>query len=291
MKKGLCLTAIFPEAMYSCEELMKKIERTARETDYKCLEFYFEGNQEEEDEVRELLKKYQLSCVFLAGFPLKKEKFSISARDEAVRMAAVQKCRKLYESAVRIGAEKMLILSGPVWEDHDRAGVIRQTQKSLCEMDEWAKKQKTEITLEFFPVKREPWLAVGDTELVYEIYKNLDLQNTGITLDTSHVAQLGEHVMESLLRLQPWVHHLHLANSMSKDKQSPLYGDRHPLFGLKQGDFALEEIREIFQQIRKTQSGNQIDICSMEIISRGDEETYFTETLKETNYIWSEDEL
>lgn len=289
MKKGICLTAVYPQAMSHLELLTELFWKVKAEGIYECVEFYFEGTEEEEQRIRSVLEETGLSAVYLAGFPVKRDRISISDENEEVRRKAVERCLDYYVHAQRIGAEKMLILSGPVWEQENKEKLIARMRKSFLELAEASAGQKTEITLEFFPSKREPFLAVGDTELVKEIYQGFE-NKIGITFDTSHVAQMQEDVLQSFQSLKPWIHHLHLANSMSADESHELYGDRHPLFSLENGDFSIEEIRDIYQRMQKEHLLQEVSICSMEIISRGNEDWYYEEIKKEANHIWKERE-
>lgn len=286
MKKGICLTAVYPQAMSSADLMINLLRRIKEEGIYQCAEIYFEGNEEDEKRIRDVLAETGLSAVYLAGFPLKRDGISISDEDEDKRRKAVEVCLGYYESACRIGAEKMLILSGPRWESGDREKLVRQMRRSLSELAEAANGRETEITMEFFPSQREPFLAVGNTELVRDIYQGFE-NKIGITFDTSHVAQMKEDVLESFRVLKPWIHHLHLANSMSADQTHELYGDRHPLFTLENGDFSMEEIRKIYQRMQEEKLLQDVSVCSMEIISRGSEDWYYEEIKKEADYIWN----
>lgn len=56
-KKGICLTAVYPQAMYDSGLLKELLEKTAVQGIFNCVEFYFEGKAGEEEEIRKLLGK------------------------------------------------------------------------------------------------------------------------------------------------------------------------------------------------------------------------------------------
>lgn len=286
MKHGICLSAIYPEVICDCGALLFRIDQCRRTALYDCLEFYFEGSKQEEIRIRRKLEECSLSLIFLAGFPMKRDRVDISARDEKRRQQSVELTKRYYDRALCLGAEKMLILSGPAWEEKDEERLIDQTVRSLKELDEYAAGKPCEMTLEYFPVTREPYLAVGKSALVKKIYEKGSFRQVGITFDASHVAQLGEDMIASFRLLKPWIHHLHLANSMSKDPSHPMYGDKHPLFSLENGDYSLQEIKEYFRLLTQRGDLKDVDAVSMEVISRGMEDWYFTETAKEAACIW-----
>lgn len=289
MKRGICLTALYPQAMEDAALLMELFHKVKERKLFTCVEFYFHGKPEEELQIGHKLRELQLSSVFLAGFPMKRDKVDLSARDEETRKKGVAACMRLYESAVRLQADKMLILSGPAWEMPDlknRDGIIRQTRRSLLELEEKLRQEGPQVTLEFFNDRGEPRLAVGDIALVRELFMGMPETKIGITFDTSHVAQLGEDVLPAFRLLSPWVRHLHLANSVSRDSRHPLFGDKHPLFSIEGGDFSLVKMRSLYRSLMQNGDLDQVDICSFEVISRGEEDPYYERICGEAAYVW-----
>ena len=57
MKKGICLTAVYPQAMYDSGLLKELLEKTAVQGIFNCVEFYFEGKAGEEEESESYWKK------------------------------------------------------------------------------------------------------------------------------------------------------------------------------------------------------------------------------------------
>ncbi len=293
MKKGICLTALYPQAMENAELLLELFQKV-KEKRFDCVEFYFHGKPEEELRIGKKLKELQMASVFLAGFPMKRDKVDLSAGCDKIRKKGVADCLKLYESAVRMQADKMLILSGPAWEMQDgksRDGILWQIRNSLLEMESWLGQDGPQITLEFFNDKGEPWLAVGDIVMVQALFQTMPETRIGITFDTSHAVQLGWDVLPAFKALKPWIRHLHLANSVSRDKWHPLYGDKHPLFSIKGGDFSLAKIRKFYRTLAQSGDLAQVDICSFEVISRGEEDLYFAKTCEEAAYVWKKGSL
>ncbi len=292
LRKGICLTAIYPEAMYDKDKLVDAIRQTAQTGFFSGVEYYFEGSEEDCKEIRDLISKHDLYSVFLAGYPMKNEHINISARDEAVRKNSSKFCKKLIKRAIKLGSDKVLILSGPVWDREDRELVVRQTVKSIqeiaCFMDE--KDIVPEISLEFFNNNGEPYLAVGDFETLKMLCKQIHINNFGITYDISHAMQLGMDIRLTVKELLPWIHHIHIANSVSRVKTSPLYGDKHPLFGVEDEDLSLDEVFSLLKEFHEKKYFDDISLCSMEVIAREDHssEWYFEETVNQARILLSD---
>ncbi len=292
LRKGICLTAIYPEAMYDKDILIRVIKQTARTGLFNGVEYYFEGSQEDYKEIRDLIRELDLYSVFLAGYPMKMNKIDISSKDETVRRNSVKASFDLIKRGVTLGANKVLILSGPVWEKEDRELVVRQSAKSILELTDgnMDKDDMPEITLEFFNNLGEPYLALGDFETLKLLCKELSGVNFGITYDFSHAMQLGMDIESTVKELLPWIHHIHIANSVSKDKASPLYGDKHPLFGVKNEDLSMDRVLYLLQSFQEKDYIKNISICSMEVISRNDHspEWYFEQTVNQAKILLSD---
>lgn len=287
MKKGICITAIYPETVNNYSLLMEALKKTAEEKIFDCVELYFKGTEKEEQKIGDELEKLGLSLVFLGGFLMKKDKVDISSCIESKRRESVEICKKLYKSACRMHAKKMLILSGPSWKVRDEQRLIQQTRKSLTELTEDIDEKNPELTLEYFNDQGEPWLAVGDINMVRRIFEEMDDTHLGITFDTSHTIQMNRDILRSFRILQPWIRHLHLANSVSMNSQSPLFGDKHPLFDVEEGDISLEEIKRLYTEMKHQGLLEKVDICSIEVISRGREDEYYQRICEQANYIWN----
>lgn len=287
MKHGICLTAIYQKAVYNSNLLVQLIQNVRKQKLFQCVEIYFEGSEEEERKINMTLTENGITAVYPGGLPMKRDGIDISAKSNLMRKESVDCVKHHIDHAIRIGCSKIVVVSGPAWHEQNcEQEIVEQTRKSLKELDEYCRGTSLQISLEPFPVKTAPCLAIGETKLVHSIFQNSNFQNVGITFDTSHVAQLGEEVEKSFQLLRPWIHHLHLANCVIKDQTNPLYGDQHPIFLQKDGEFGLESIRSFYQKLLLQGMLDPVDICSLEIISRGNEDKYYMETCREAEYIW-----
>lgn len=288
MKKGVCLTAIFPDTIYNKQLLLQKIMKVYKESDFECIELYFDGNENDYKEIGGYLKEKKLSSIFLAGYPLKEKKYDLSSENNEKREQAVLFCSGLYKKAKLLGAEKMLVLSGPKWQSENADKLVEQMTKSLAELHNLWKKGYPEITLEFFNDLGEPFLAVGNLKITKRVFESFSEEGLGITFDTSHAAQLNENIWTAYIFLEQWIHHLHLANSVSKFPESALFGDKHPLFGQELSDFSSLDMADFIRRIRGRSSFKKIDVCSVEVISRTDaaEEWYWRQIVNQVKEIW-----
>ncbi len=287
MKHGICLTTIYPDAITD-SKLMGGLIRKVRDLElFQCVEIYFEGSPREEAAIQKTLADAGITAVYLGGLPVKRDGIDLTSKSERVRQKSVEMCKRHMDHANRMGCSRIVIASGRDWEETGcREQIAECMRGSLGALDRYVEGSGIQICLEPFPVKTEPYLAVGESMFVYEIFTGSDFRNVGITFDTSHFLQIGENLEESFLLLKPWISHIHLANCVMKDKTSPLYGDKHPLFCQEGGSLGIEDARAYYQRLNREELLQKVEICSVEIISRGREDWYFDAVCKEAESIW-----
>jgi len=289
---GLCLNAVFPLAVSDHHALKDSLNMIASDGLFSAVEFYHEGPDGHLDQVARFCREHHLAVVFLAGFMLKRERLDIASPNEPARKEAVSACKKLLQQAYRLGAKKMLILSGGEGLKQGRQTVVQSTVRSIRELiafgDQLYKHACPQITLEFFNPFGEPFLSVGTPDMVMEIASLIDSKLFGITFDTSHVAQMGLDINQAMQTLHTRVNHLHLANSVSKYSDHPLFGDRHPLFDIPQGDLTTQDIAAFLVSGQQRRLFDHIDICSAEVICReeGKEEACYEQLRQQIRTIY-----
>ena len=290
---GLCLNAVFPSAVSDYHAMEDSLNRIASGRLFSAVEFYHDGPDEHLEKIARFCRDRDLSVVFLAGYLLKKERLDIASPDEPARQRAVSTCKTLLRQAHLLGAKKMLVLSGGDGLKQGTWPIVQSTVKSIRELivygDQLYGQTCPQITLEFFNPFGEPFLSVGTPDMVMEIASLLDSRLFGITFDTSHVAQMGRDISQTMQALHTGVKHLHLANSVSKYTDHPLYGDRHPLFDIPQGDFSVQDIAAFLVSGQQRRLFDRVDICSAEAICReaGKEEAFYEQLRQQVQTIFT----
>lgn len=186
--------------------------------------------------------------VYLAAAAINARQWWLGALDEAKRQAAVTAVRNLVKDAYRIGARFFLVSSGPDAGPAKREEATDKLLVSLREVCAEAERRAGDycltVTLENFDREIDKRFLIGPTaeaaRVAAEIRRDYGL--FGLTIDQSHLAQLGEKPEEAFAAAAPYVVHLHLANCVIRDSSSPLYGDKHPPFGWPGGEHGAKEV-------------------------------------------------
>ena len=85
---------------------------------------------------------------------------------------------------------------------------------------------------------------LGPSKEVTEVFNkvNASYKNLGVTIDLAHIYLSQERPEEYLHNLKDYIEDVHINNCIMKDKAHPLFGDKHVLFGIKDGEIDIEEV-------------------------------------------------
>lgn len=273
--KSLVVSTLFPETLHDGEALANKIKQLAKESFYNTVEFYYEGQPQKNEQVRNALQEQKMESVFLAGFPLKSRALDLGAIASDERQEAMDCARRSIDLAYYYGSKKMLVLSGKHRDnEEDNRRTFEHLVASLTELCEYAEQKATDyvltLTLEYFNNKGEPYLLVGPSAMAAELAKRVKQKcsNFELTFDLSHALQLGEDPQKTLRDILTHVNHIHLANCVTKDSSSPLYGDKHPPFNIEGGDVYTEDLLRFMKEIRQSGVLAHDPIIGVEVITR-----------------------
>ncbi|MCM1296250.1 MAG: sugar phosphate isomerase/epimerase [Muribaculaceae bacterium] len=208
------------------------------------------------------LQQRKLRSVFLAATAQKRARQSLCALHEHGREAAVKACIEMADQASCAGADAILITSGWRPAAGQEEPAYRALSRSLEQL-RTAADRSLEIFLEPGDTDVEFCQLIGPTEQARRL-----VSGTGVmlTMDLSHTAQLREDPVAAFTMANPYTKHFHLANCVLK-RESVLYGDKHPPFGVRDGVFSSQDAKEIFALIERLNADREVRV-GMEIINR-----------------------
>jgi sugar phosphate isomerase/epimerase len=159
------------------------------------------------------------------------------------------------DDAYLLGAELHLITGGPDTAPADRESAVGYLVESMVTLSEYASSQATDrpLVLSLEPTDRSVhrYGLIGPTVEAVELVREVRRQGGAVwlTLDQSHLAQLGEVVEDSIAVAKGYHVHMHLANCLLSDPDSPIYGDEHPRFGVEGGEHDLPDVTALFEAL------------------------------------------
>ena len=243
IKKSIVMSASFKQSVNDFQYFEKKLALIKKEGYYDYIEFYFEGDKNQCEKIKQLLEKNKFDSIFLAGFPMKKDRIDIADFDNEKRAGAIEAVKMLIDKAYYFESKKLVIVSAKTYEneeDREKAfGYLCESIKQLCRYAQIKAQSYTlDLTLEYFNDKGEPFYLIGPSEFARKLAECVlsEYDNFEITFDLSHSLQLREEPVQALSETKGYVNHIHLANCVISDKDDVFYGDKHPPFNISKGE-------------------------------------------------------
>jgi len=293
-RKSIILPAFFPSSMEN-EKYFLNVIMAIKNYDIDLFEFYYKGNDRKT--IKEYLISHDIESIYLGAMSAKQNNLNLSSLNRVLREESVQEMRKCIDDAYFYNSQSILINSGrrPCGEEDDNVAYecLKNSIIALLEyIDRESKDYKLNLTLEPGDTKVDSFSLIGTTDLAINLVRELreKFDNFGLTMDTSHLMQLGEKPIDSIKKAFPYCNHIHLANCIIRDKSHELYGDKHPEFGIEGGEISLEEANHMIKKIKKMCSKTDL-ILGLEIIygvegKKGkDEFDYFNNVIKRLNWL------
>ena len=198
----------------------------------------------------------------------KMEGFSLCDLNEKKRMNAVFLLMRAFETANEIGAKKVLITTGRDTDECDRPKALEQFMKSMERLLPEA--ENFDVVLETGDRTVDARQLLGPTDLSMKLTEEIrrNYKNFYLTLDTSHIAQLGENVEASIEKALCLSNHVHLASCILTPGH-PLYGDKHPFFSHPDGVLSDDRLHKIYSYVEKRSEEEEREILiGHEVIDR-----------------------
>ena len=218
-------------------------------TKINTIELYFPF--EKTKEMKSVIRNHGIKNIVypIAGVQ-KMEGFSLCDLNEKKRMNAVFLLMRAFETANEIGAKKVLITTGRDTDECDRPKALEQFMKSMERLLPEA--ENFDVVLETGDRTVDARQLLGPTDLSMKLTEEIrkEYKNFYLTLDTSHIAQLGENVEASIEKALCLSNHVHLASCILTPGH-PLYGDKHPFFSHPDGVLSDDRLHKIYSYVEK----------------------------------------
>lgn len=170
--------------------------------------------------------------LLLSGGPRLLDEEGLCSVNPPARRSAVELCKSLIEMAHEVSAASLMLISGRDPGPGRRSDALQALEESLDALCRFATSGgPLTLSLETFARLSPPFQLVGPTveaaKLVDRVGKSH--KNFRLTIDLSHLAQLGEDPVASIIGLGARVRHLHLSTCAIAPGEAPA-GDVHLSF-------------------------------------------------------------
>lgn len=270
--KSLAVPSLFPETATSVDAFEDVVRKLANFR-FNMIEYYTPPG--EDDRVAKVLQEMGFQSVFIAVLPLKASGYSLCAADEDERQRAVEVLKGCIDRAHQAGAGRIMINSGAIPADASLMGRCTDNYvRSVLEAAQYIQTIGSDLIIELEPGDShvQAYQLLGPADRVLETTRRIRQQYPGYTLamDTAHIREEGEDVMQVLRDTKPHCNHIHLCNCVMDDRSSPFYGDKHVDFDHPGACFSYRDFQHMFGSIRALYGGEPF-IITLEITCRADD--------------------
>jgi len=107
--------------------------------------------------------------------------------------------------------------------------------------------------LEPFDTDVDKKFLYGPVKACVKLVESLRPQtaNFGIELDIAHLPLMREDLEDAIRTASSHLKRVHLGNCVLRDRQSPLYGDKHPPIGMRGGEIDVPELTRVLRTLLK----------------------------------------
>jgi len=255
MDLGVVQYASFPQVIAGTGPVAETIERVLADEFFSAIEITWIEDEQVKQQVANSLSQAGMRVVFAGGPPYAMQRIHLSALDEGERRESLVKAKRLVDDAYLFGAELHIITAGPDTAPQDRERAKGYLVESMVALSEYANSLASDrvVVLSLEPTDRDVHRngLLGPTEEAVEVVREVRRQGGAVwlTLDQSHLTQLGEDAQDSIGLAQGFHVHMHLANCLLRDPKSPIYGDEHPRFGVPGGEHGIREVIALFEAL------------------------------------------
>ncbi len=233
-------------------------------------------------EIAKALQGVGRRSILVSALTLKRDHLDLASADPAQRKRAVDEVKRDIDAAQAYRSDAILVNTGFLPErasEFDDA--VQCLTLSLHELLAYAENagrgNSLDIFMETGAFNQSSRELIGGTGVALDLVANLRASHSNLflTMDTSHLLQLGEDPLKSIERAKAFTKHIHLANCVIRDTDSSLYGDKHPDFGVEGGELSSEQIAFIFEKLTAMFSAREV-LFGVEIVCRQhDEHAHF----------------
>jgi sugar phosphate isomerase/epimerase len=278
MKIGLVHYMIYPAAGSGVGPLEESVKKIAADDFFELIETSWVKDPEVKENIRRIIQTAHMDQSY-GVMPIQMRMgININDLDEDERKKAADILKGEIDNAYYFGAKAFALMSGKYSADKKEeaySSLVRST-KELCTYAKF--KGNIRVTVEVADHDFANKFLLGPVSLVERFAKEIsgEFDNFGIMVDLAHIPLLHETIEESLTPIKDFIVHAHMGNCMMKDKTSPLFGDKHPRFGIPNSEIDVDELAHYFRVLKSIgfldKNKKERPFVSIEILAAADED-------------------
>ncbi len=229
-------------------ELVKKV---AYDDYFDAIELTWIKDAETRGKVARLLDEAHMTVCYGAQPRLLTTGMNANHTDEEERKKAEASLMEAIDEAEQIGSKGIAFLSGK-WQPETKDLAYAQLLKTTKNLCAYAKTKGMMVELEVFDYDIEKASLIGPAPYAAKFAADMrtEFDNFGLMIDLSHIPMTYETPEFVVRTLRPYITHLHIGNTVCKDKNAEGYGDQHQRFGFPNGSNDTPELLEFLRVLK-----------------------------------------
>ena len=210
-----------------------------------------------EEELRKAFETAGVECIYCIGGLMRKEGINPHDFDPERRERSLGLMERMIDRAYAYGAKQVVLCSGPDVERGQRETAKEIMAESFGRLCSYAVEHATGeplwLCLENFDRELDQKRLLGPTDETVAFVEEVarDHFNIGITLDLSHVIQLGEDPRAAVRAAARHLIHVHIANCGLDPSYPSVFGDSHARFGAPGGAVTMSDLVAFLDEVSR----------------------------------------
>ena len=249
---GIVLSMAYPGCLKSEEEYKASLKRILVDPFFNVVELGSLPFASLKDAVPAMMATAHCTSTFSGHSLLFSRKLNINSLDESERAQAVSALKEGIDEAYELGCSEFQFLSRG-YEAGKEQAYLKALLASTKEICAYAKSKGTmPVVLEVFDHTIDKKSLLGPSSLVRQYAQAMcsEYDNFGIMIDCSHIPMIGETIDEAVDPIIPYIHHVHVGNTLISNPTHPSYGDYHPCFGYPGSENDTEYLASFLQKMK-----------------------------------------
>jgi sugar phosphate isomerase/epimerase len=251
MKVGIVQFMAYP-LVETKEEYLQSISSIIEDDFFSAIEIKSAPDNESGQQARQLFESAGMTVGYSAHPFLIRNQADLNSINIEERLRALDFMKMAIDEAYEMGAKNMALMSGKDPGPELREEAVGHLISSLQEMCIYAKsKGDLEILLEPFDHQTDFKCLIGPSQLAVRVAQEVRKTDPtfGLMTDLSHLPMLNESPAKALHTTRDFLKHVHMGNCVMRDRNHPLYGDKHPRFGYNGSEIDVPELAEFLRSL------------------------------------------
>jgi sugar phosphate isomerase/epimerase len=252
LKVGIVHFMAFPQTIQGEGPILQTLEKIAEDSFFDLVEVGWIKDPETRRGARQILETSGLEVGVGVQPILLQRGLDLNSFDESRRREAVAFLKESVDYALELGSKRLAFLSGKDPGPEGRESARKLLADSIQQVCDYAASRDSDfkVILEIFDREIDKRCLIGPSKEAREVAELVGRKNFGLMHDLSHLPLLKERPLEALSEVKKYLIHAHVGNCCL-DRQSELYGDQHPRFGVKGGCVGVGEVVEYLRALKQ----------------------------------------